>query len=559
MSFLNDTSLTFKADTKSPKRLRWYIYGGLAIGLLPVLLGGGGAIPMAMGIAVLVLLALVLEWTMLRKIPKTGDAMFTLTRDAIESPWFLGETKRFRWGDIERYEVDIANGVRSLKLKLRDAPDRPDRRDFLNGRNPSRPMANLQYLSPQNQEALLDAIATHLHPGGMRLLDSGPAAAPTATNPLREAREWQERLQALAPRTWITWGLIGINVLVWLTMVAAGASALRGDAALLYAWGANATSAVQAGEWWRLLTATFLHAGLMHVAFNMLGLFSIGPLLERIYGHAQFLLIYLVSGLAGSLASLQFSAQTKVSVGASGAVFGIAGALMVGVYQHRHALPKHFSRPLISGMLPFVGYSLLMGFTQANIDNGAHVGGLLVGALVAWALPERFDPDRYLRLRWSRSALVVLSTALLLPWGVSQTAPAKVNVGAQLQAMNDMPALAREFDAAMQALRQEAEDVKAGRLHVLQADEASRKVHAPRFAALVSRMEATVPHLPGRMGELGRELLNISRAFHESLAMASDVVDGQPVPVNPARSAELDRQIRASADRLARLRATSTK
>lgn len=559
MSFQNDAPLTFKADTGSPKRLRWYIYAGLAVGLLPLLLGGSGALSMAVGIAVLLLLALALEWTMLRKIPNTGDAVFTLTRDSIESPGFLGETKRFRWEDIERYEVDTANGVRSLKLKLRDAPDRPDRRDFLNGRNPSRPMANLQYLSPQNQEALLDAIATRLHPGGMHLLDSGPATAPTATNPLREAREWQERLQALAPRTWVTWGLLAINVMVWVAMVAAGASALRGDPALLYAWGANATSAVQAGEWWRLLTATFLHAGLMHLAFNMLGLFSIGPLLERIYGHAQFLLIYLVSALAGSVASLHFSAQTKVSVGASGAVFGIAGALIVGVYQHRHALPKHFSRPLISGMLPFVGYSLLMGFTQANIDNGAHVGGLVAGALVAWALPERFDPDRYQRLRLSRASLAVLASALLLPWGVDQTAPATVNVGAQLRAMNELPAHAREFDALMQSLRQEAEDVKAGRLGILEADEASRRVHAPRFAALAGRLEGTVPHLPGRMGELGRELLVMSRAFQESLAMASHVVNGQPVPVNPARSAELDRQIRASADRMARLNATNPK
>ena len=558
-----DPPLTFSADLKQPRRLRWWLYGsltiGIPIGLAPALQSGGGMGPLAVVLGVFLLVVLAFEGLVMRKLPKQGSPVFTLTTDAIESPYFLGDTKRFRWADIDSAEVSNANGAQMLQLRLRAQLGLPDRRDFIHGRNPSRPLAGLNALSTPNQEALLDAIASRLRPTGMALLDGLPTAARAEANPLREAREWQERLKALAPRTWVTWSLLGINVLVWMAMVALGASTLRGDPALLYAWGGNATSAVQAGEWWRLLTATFLHAGLIHLAFNMLGLYSIGALLERIYGHTQFLLIYLVSGLAGSVASLQFSAQTKVSVGASGAVFGIAGALIVGVYQHRHALPKHFSRPLISGMLPFLGYSLLMGLAQANIDNGAHVGGLVAGALVAWALPERFDLDRYQKLRLSRSALVVVGSALMLFWGVGQTAPAVVNVGEQVRAMKDFPALASEFDAAMLALRQEAEEVKAGRITQLQADEASRKIHAPRFAELVGRMETTVPYLPGRTGELGRELLNISRAFQETLAMESDIVNGQPLPANPARSAELARQTRASADRLAQLRAASTK
>lgn len=111
----------------------------------------------------------------------------------------------------------------------------------------------------------------------------------------------------------------------------------------------------------------------MHVAMNMLGLYSAGIWVERIYGKRLFTLVYLASGLMGSVLSLYFSAQNAVSVGASGTVFGVTGAFLVAVAQNRSRLPKLFSQQTLSGMGLFIVYSLLQGFGTQGIDNAAHI------------------------------------------------------------------------------------------------------------------------------------------------------------------------------------------
>ncbi len=128
---------------------------------------------------------------------------------------------------------------------------------------------------------------------------------------------------------------------------------------------------------------------------NMVGLVSAGVTVERIYGRPQFALIYFGAGLAGSALRLHFSAQQAVSVGASGAVFGITGAFLVGVFQHRDKLPKTFSKQTLSGLSFFILYALAQGFAKQGIDNAAHIGGLLGGCLLAFILPERFDPIHF--------------------------------------------------------------------------------------------------------------------------------------------------------------------
>lgn len=556
--------LTFHANGRQPSPLFLRLIGH-GVSVLLALLGlVMTVVPGAIGYALVFWLIAVafsayIELKVIRRLPKPGSPVFIVTAKGIQFPMVAGKAERYRWTEIETAEVEGTGNALSLKLKLHPHLGWPDRRHFITGRNPSRPTASLAALSPTDQESLLDAIHQQLRLAGVVRPEGALGGSGASFNPLRETREWHERLKAMAPRTWVTWGLVAVNVAVWAAMVAAGAKVMRSDPAMLFAWGGNAASAVQAGEWWRLLSATFLHGGLVHLGLNMLALWTIGPLLERIYGRVQFLLIYLVSGLAGSLMSLHYAAQTKVSVGASGAVFGIVGALVVGVYQHRHQLPRQFVRPLVGGMLPFLAYSLLMGASQAHIDNGAHVGGLLAGALVALALPERFDPESYRRQRMPRAAMVVLGMALLLPWSIAQTAPAAVDVQARVQALRDLPVVAAEFDAAMKALQQAVDDIKAGRVDPAQADPASRAVHAPRFAAVAERLAAVTPHLDGRPKELAQELLITARLLHESLAMDSVVVDGQPQPVDPQRAAEINVQLQASAERFAKLRDANSK
>ncbi len=218
--------------------------------------------------------------------------------------------------------------------------------------------------------------------------------------------EFAARLVQATPRTWATRAIVIANVAIWLAMVATGTDPMRPDVQTLIDWGANLLP-LTVDQPWRLFTATVLHAGLVHIGFNMWVLWDAGRLAERFYGSLQFLLIYLISGLFGSLASLFFAARTGVSVGASGAIFGVVGALLAALFTKHSKLPPGMAASMRSSMLLFVGYSLFMGFISSFIDNAAHIGGLVSGFAAAVILAERFDWEEYRRSAVQRSMVAI--------------------------------------------------------------------------------------------------------------------------------------------------------
>lgn len=224
--------------------------------------------------------------------------------------------------------------------------------------------------------------------------------------------DFVERLVAATPRTWVTRLLIALNVLVWVANVATGVSPMDPDPRALLAWGGNLLPLTE-HEPWRLLAATFLHGGIVHLAFNMWALWQTGPLAERFYGNLQFLALYIASGVFGSLASLFFSAREAVSVGASGAIFGVVGALLAAIITKHHHLPPGLATSLRNSLLFFAGYSLFMGFTVAHIDNAAHIGGLACGFLMGTVMAERFDWQQYQAQGMPRAA-AALAAAMVI-------------------------------------------------------------------------------------------------------------------------------------------------
>ena len=148
-------------------------------------------------------------------------------------------------------------------------------------------------------------------------------------------------------------------------------------------------AAVAQGEWWRLLTVTLVHGGLLHLALNMYALYLVGPIVERIYGWKLFGLMYVLCALAGSAASLVFGTPGVPSVGASGAIFGIFGVVLAATRIHDPALDRQ-SRMLVSrvGMLIVLNLVLNVGFNSVggNIDIGAHIGGLVAGLWLGFIL-----------------------------------------------------------------------------------------------------------------------------------------------------------------------------
>ncbi|MCB1908585.1 MAG: rhomboid family intramembrane serine protease [Rhodocyclaceae bacterium] len=182
---------------------------------------------------------------------------------------------------------------------------------------------------------------------------------------------------------WATRWLVAINLLVFAALAAGVGSLLQIPSAALIEWGGNDGSRTLTGEPWRLLTSVFLHGGLLHVGLNMLALYQAGALVERIYRTPRFLAIYLGAGVIASLSSVWWR-QDVVSVGASGAIFGVFGALLSFLAVHRRRLEASVYRRMRAMTLSFVGYSLLLGFAIPGVDNAAHVGGLVAGLALGW-------------------------------------------------------------------------------------------------------------------------------------------------------------------------------
>ncbi len=207
---------------------------------------------------------------------------------------------------------------------------------------------------------------------------------------LKENSEFFQRLIEATPRVWVTYTIVALNLLVYLAMSVSGVNPLAPTGESVIPWGSNFGPLTISGEWWRLLSATFVHFGLMHLLLNMYAMFQTGLLVERLLGKVRFLLMYLFAGLSGSVASLVWNPVVN-SAGASGAVFGVYGCLLAVVMRRRGEIPTSILTMHRNSTLIFIGYNLINGVAHAGIDNAAHIGGLLGGALAGFALTKSLD------------------------------------------------------------------------------------------------------------------------------------------------------------------------
>ena len=231
-------------------------------------------------------------------------------------------------------------------------------------------------------------------------------------------------LQRVEPVPWsrqqsssmvVTQAIFGINVAVFIAMAFAGVSMLDNPSGQdLVHWGANFGPFTVSGQWWRLLTCVFVHGGLLHIAFNMWCLWDLGRLAESVYGHWTFATVYLICGLAASLASVIWN-PVILSVGASGAIFGIAGALIASFYLGEFSLPRAAMTGMLRSVVVFVGYNLFFGAVVARTDNAAHIGGLLMGLLLG-ALIAKIAPGHNDYLR--RISVLLVGALLVLGAGL---------------------------------------------------------------------------------------------------------------------------------------------
>lgn len=239
--------------------------------------------------------------------------------------------------------------------------------------------------------------------------------------PLREQEEdmltappetAQQKLQSFfsffTPREgyYITPIIIDINLLVFILMAFSGVSLLEPSTKDLIAWGANLRGITLSGQWWRLLTNTFLHIGVLHILMNMYALVYIGILLEPYLGKFRFASAYLFTGILASLASIYWHPMT-VSAGASGAIFGMYGVFLAMLTTN--IIDKKTRSALFGSIGVFVVFNLING-VKAGIDNAAHIGGLISGLIIGYAYYPSLKSPGSLNLKYITAGLLLIAT-----------------------------------------------------------------------------------------------------------------------------------------------------
>jgi rhomboid protease GluP len=209
-----------------------------------------------------------------------------------------------------------------------------------------------------------------------------------------------------------TYVLLAINIIVFLAMLAFGISAIDPDTAKVLRWGADYGPYTLGGQYWRLITSMFVHFGIIHIFGNMWCLWSLGRLAERLLGALSVIGVYLLTGVGASLLSLSWDPM-RVSAGASGAIFGIAGALITTLYFGKHNLPQESVRRLLGYVLRFSLLNLLFGL-KGHIDNMAHLGGLVTGLLIGLFLARTFTSPADEQNTRRRKIMAVSALALLV-------------------------------------------------------------------------------------------------------------------------------------------------
>jgi membrane associated rhomboid family serine protease len=185
---------------------------------------------------------------------------------------------------------------------------------------------------------------------------------------------------------YVTWGIILANVIIFVADLASqgGALSFMGGYGKLMEAGWIYGPSVAAGEWYRLVSSMFLHFGIVHIAFNMYALYLFGPLLEQLYGHVDYLIIYFLCGIGGSVMTILFSPDVPAA-GASGAIFGLFGLAFV-VSRRRHLLLGPQARAMLSQVGALLLVNLVFTFAIPGISWTGHIGGLLVGGLIGLLL-----------------------------------------------------------------------------------------------------------------------------------------------------------------------------
>jgi rhomboid protease GluP len=233
------------------------------------------------------------------------------------------------------------------------------------------------------------------------------------------------RVAVARSRPPVTTAIVGLNVAVFVLMVLSGISLTNPTIKQLLTWGANWGPLSLNTQPWRIFASNYLHIGIIHIALNMWCLWNLGALAEQIFDPWTYVLTYTACGIGGSIASLWWH-PLVVGAGASGAIFGLAGALIAALYLGRLPIPRDAMRATLRSLLTFAGYNLFFGGVVAGIDNAAHIGGLITGLALGALLARHLTDAPEARNRWRNVVFVAAILALFGAYTAVRQANGKV-------------------------------------------------------------------------------------------------------------------------------------
>ena len=367
------------------------------------------------------------------------------------------------------------------------------------------------------------------HEAAQRGEDDDNATQPVITRP------WVRRSESTITLTRV---IFGVNIAVFLAMLFATGNPMaflnpeqEFPRQVLIPYGANYGPYTLSGDWWRLVTYMFLHGGLMHILFNMWCLWDLGALCESLYGRWTYAAIYLTTGVAGGLASLAWNPGVT-SVGASAAIFGLAGALAASFYLGEFSLPSIAIRGTFRSLAFFIGFNILFGFGynlfsagNSGIDNAAHIGGLVSGAGLG-ALIARLAPQQDGRLRRACVVGVVVLAVLAAGFGVRQWRGGPMRLARQYQELQEK---GDTIGRLQMILKLKPNSVPA---HFALASAYFNQQQFPQAEAEYKRVLQLQPEYSSAKFELGLTYLNERRhpeartAFSDLLAQESTKAQG---------------------------------
>ncbi len=227
---------------------------------------------------------------------------------------------------------------------------------------------------------------------------------------LLEKRKKDYEIQLKVKKPWLTYGLIVINIIVWLIIKLVSIKSGQSYSNLLDPFGAKINSYILQGQYWRFFTPMFLHANEIHLAVNCYSLFIVGSQVEKLFGRGRFAFIYLFSGILGNIVSFAFS--INAAVGASGAIFGLMGAMLFFAFKRPSLLKSGFGANLVTTVV----INLVYGFMNSQIDNNAHLGGFAGGFLttgIVYNSKQETSRDRLVKAVSLIMAVIITIAAAL--------------------------------------------------------------------------------------------------------------------------------------------------